>query len=203
MNIYFARHGESEANLENVISNRDLIHPLTQTGREQAANLAEHLIDTGITGIFCSPIQRAVETAVIIGAILKVPVAKADALSEFDCGIMEGRSDDKAWFEVGRAVRTWLEKDDLDYKIEGGESCHEVQDRFFIFVNRLIQLGRDETFLLISHGGTLRLTIPFLFQNLPSTLYQDHFFGYTDYAVAEVVEGKLICREWCGQKMFS
>ena len=29
MKIYFARHGESEANLENVISNRDLIHPLT------------------------------------------------------------------------------------------------------------------------------------------------------------------------------
>jgi broad specificity phosphatase PhoE len=140
---------------------------------------------------------------VIIGAILKVPVAKADALSEFDCGILEGHSDEKSWFEVGRAVRTWLEKGDLDYKIQDGESCHEVQNRFFIFVNRLIQLGGKETYLLVSHGGTLRLTIPFLFQNLPSTLYQDHFFGYTDYAVAEVLEGRLICTEWCGQKMFS
>ena len=110
MNLYFARHGESEANIENVISNRDCIHPLTLNRQEQAANLAEHLMDAGLAGIFCSPIQRAVETAEIVGALLQVPVAKADALREFDCGIMEGRSDEKAWFEIGHAVRTWLEK---------------------------------------------------------------------------------------------
>ena len=201
MKLYFARHGESEANIENVISNRELQHPLTQTGREQAANLAEHLIDAGIAGIFCSPIQRAVETAQIIGAVLKVPVARADALREFDCGVMEGRSDKEAWFEVGHVVRTWLEDEDLDYRIQDGESCHEVQDRFFIFVKRLIQLGGSDSFLLISHGGTLRLTIPFLFKNLPPALYRDHFFGYTDFAFTEVVDGKLICREWCGMKV--
>ena len=60
MNLYFARHGESEANIQNVISNRGLQHPLTLNGRKQAARLAEHLKDAGLAGIFCSPIQRAV-----------------------------------------------------------------------------------------------------------------------------------------------
>jgi broad specificity phosphatase PhoE len=31
--LYFARHGESIANTGNIISNRDLAHPLTPTGR--------------------------------------------------------------------------------------------------------------------------------------------------------------------------
>ena len=42
MNLYFARHGESEANIQNVISNRGWPHQLTLNGRQkQAARLAE------------------------------------------------------------------------------------------------------------------------------------------------------------------
>ena len=41
--IYFVRHGESEANLLNEISNRGLKHGLTERGRAQASALAETL----------------------------------------------------------------------------------------------------------------------------------------------------------------
>lgn len=201
MNLYFARHGESEANIQNVISNRGWQHPLTLNGRQQAALLAEHLKDAGLAGIFCSPIQRAVETAQIVGALLQVPVARADALREFDCGVMEGRSDDEAWFEIGHAIRMWFENDDLDYRIPEGESFREVRERFGVLVNKLIEVGGDHSYLLVSHGGTLRLTLPDLFQNLSRDLYQEHFFGFTDYARAEVLDGKLYCTEWCGRRV--
>ena len=45
------------------------------------------------------------------------------------------------------------------------------------------------------------MTIPFLLKNLPPNLYEDRFFDYTDYTLAEVVDGQLICREWCGKKI--
>jgi probable phosphoglycerate mutase len=201
MNIFFARHGESEANIKNIISNRGGQYPLTINGQKQAANLAIQLKDAGIAGIFCSPIQRAMETAQIVGALLKVPVARADALREFDCGVMEGRSDDEAWFEIGHAVRMWFEQNDLDYRIPEGESCTEVRVRFNTLVNKLIEVGGNNSYLLVSHGGTLRLTVPVLFHNLPKELYQDRFFGYTDFARAEVLDGKLYCREWCGRRV--
>ena len=35
--MYFNRHGGSQANILRQISNRGLVHPLTRTGREQAA----------------------------------------------------------------------------------------------------------------------------------------------------------------------
>ncbi len=201
MNIFFARHAESEANVKYVISNRGMEHPLTERGRNQAEELAETLKNEAIVGIFCSPIERAVETARIVGNKLNIPVAKADALREFDAGVMEGRSDEEAWFEIGRAMRMWLENGDVDYRILEGESLKEVQHRFNEFISKLVALGGDESYLLISHGGTFRMTIPYIFHELPESLYKDRFFNYTEYAKVEVLNSKLICTEWCGQKV--
>ena len=41
MRILFTRHGESEANIQHIISNRSLPHQLTEKGVDQAAALAE------------------------------------------------------------------------------------------------------------------------------------------------------------------
>lgn len=199
MNLYFARHGESEANTLNIISNRDSQHPLTEKGVAQALNLAEQLKDAKLAGIFCSPILRAMQTAQVVGEALKIPVAKADALREFDCGVVEGKSDMESWMAIGHAVRNWIEVGDLDYRIDGGESCREVMDRFNGFVQKLIGIGSSDSFLLVSHGGTLRLTLPLLFHDLPKELYQDQFFEYGNYARAEVMNGQFLCREWCGK----
>ena len=45
MLVYFVRHGESEANVLNVFSNRGTKHPLTSRGREQVEMLAGKLAD--------------------------------------------------------------------------------------------------------------------------------------------------------------
>jgi len=42
MKLYFARHGESEANTLGVISNRGLKHGLTDTGRLARMDLLDH-----------------------------------------------------------------------------------------------------------------------------------------------------------------
>jgi broad specificity phosphatase PhoE len=43
VNLYFIRHGESEANTRHVISNRESNFHLTPTGRQQIEALAEKL----------------------------------------------------------------------------------------------------------------------------------------------------------------
>ena len=70
MKLYFVRHGESEANVLQVISNRGWMHPLTEKGRQQANTLAEKLRGAGITKIYTSPLRRAVETAEILSRSL-------------------------------------------------------------------------------------------------------------------------------------
>src|SRR5512136_313555 len=108
MRFYFVRHGQSEANVQRVISNRDLPHPLTELGRRQADALAQALADVPLAAIYSSPIIRAVQTAQIVAASNGLPLEIADALREPDCGIMEGRADEEAWAEHDRVVYDWV-----------------------------------------------------------------------------------------------
>jgi len=95
MRIYFARHGESQANLLHEISNRGLRHGLTRKGREQAVALAQRLQHRPIAHIYSSPVLRAIETSVILANRLEVDYEITDALREYDCGILEGRVIDR------------------------------------------------------------------------------------------------------------
>jgi len=73
MRIFFARHGQSEANLLKVFSNRGWKHPLTAMGRQQAHELAARLRDRNVAAVFTSPLRRAVEAAQIVAEQLRVP----------------------------------------------------------------------------------------------------------------------------------
>src|SRR5215510_3422657 len=95
MKIYFARHGESEANLLHEFSNRGVKHGLTQKGRAQAAELAVELAAKPILRIYSSPLLRATQTAGILAEALGLEVEVTDALREYDCGVLEGRADEE------------------------------------------------------------------------------------------------------------
>jgi probable phosphoglycerate mutase len=65
MTIWFLRHGQSQANLEDRFAGRRDDSPLTDLGRSQALAAAAAL-SPGISGIVCSPLRRATETAALI-----------------------------------------------------------------------------------------------------------------------------------------
>ena len=79
MRIFMARHGETDWNVERRIQgNTDI--PLNENGIRQANSLASYLerqvVGKGgtFTHIFTSPLERAKETAEIVGNRLHVPV---------------------------------------------------------------------------------------------------------------------------------
>lgn len=49
MKLYFVRHGESEANTQHVISNRESPFGLTDLGKQQANTLVYNLRDVPVT----------------------------------------------------------------------------------------------------------------------------------------------------------
>ena len=69
--VILVRHGETPGNRER----RTQVYetPLTETGREQAARLAERIAAEGpVQAIYASDLARALETAEIIGGRLGV-----------------------------------------------------------------------------------------------------------------------------------
>ena len=172
MKIYFARHGESQANLLQVISNRSLPHGLTNKGREQAAALANCLKEATITRIFSSPVPRAEETSAIVAKSLGLAYEVVDALREVDCGVLEGKSDQAAWQQWQELQHAWLIEKKWAFCMEGGENFYQVYQRFIPFIQELINMYATTAggILCISHGSIYRLMLPLIINNIDERL---------------------------------
>lgn len=195
MRIYFARHAESQANLLHEISNRGLKHGLTHNGRAQAANLANKLQDIPLTCIYTSPVLRAIETCLILAHRLNLDYEVVEALREYDCGIIEGRSDDAGWQMWQELFDAWNIHQQWEKCIEGGESFYDLQARFLPFIDDLIhQYGAtDSNLLCISHGGLYRMMLPQVLQNAGDLFApnQPFNFDYTACIIGELCSTKL------------
>jgi len=203
MKLYFVRHGESQANLRHEISNRGLQYGLTFTGREQALALAQTLKNLKITHIYSSPILRAIETTIILANQLNLDYEIVDALREYDCGILEGHSDDASWKRWHELFDRWTVQKDWDYRLESSESFRDIQNRFVPFIDKLInQFGDTEAVILcVSHGGIYRLMLPLVLKNVDEETIKLHGIDYTTCIVAELAPEGLVCVEWNGKAM--
>jgi broad specificity phosphatase PhoE len=95
--IYIVRHGETDANLANMVNDKNIIIPLNKTGIKQAKKTGEYFnkirkLNSNNCCIYTSPSIRAVETATIIANKIKFnkTIIKDDRIIEVDYGKKSG-----------------------------------------------------------------------------------------------------------------
>ncbi|HEY9659835.1 MAG TPA: histidine phosphatase family protein [Allocoleopsis sp.] len=204
MKLYFVRHGESEANVLHVISNRGYQHGLTSKGRQQAQDLATQLQSTGASHIYTSPLLRAVQTAAILSNQLQIPYTLTDALREYDCGVIEGKSDAESWQLHRQLKADWLEHRLWECRIEQGESFLDIRSRFVPWIDQILEThASSENLILVGHGGTFACMLPLILTNLDIAFVLNQSFPNTSYVLAEVTCRGLVCLEWCGTVLLS
>ena len=155
--LYFARHGETEANREKRFSGRRDT-PLTDRGREQARAVGEILNrDVGMRpalNFVSSPLNRARSTMEIVRETLGLPqngYATDTRIEEIDLGLWdhltsaEARALDPALFDA-RAADKW------DVAVPGGENYEQVAARAAQWAESLAA----DTFA-VSHGALTRI----------------------------------------------
>ena len=199
MKLYFARHGESEANVQRIFWDRPYGYGLTDRGREQARALADSLADVGIAALYCSPILRAAQTAQIVGRRLNLTPEIEDALRERDVGILYGQEISPENLSLCyRITQQWMVHGNRDVRFEGGESYNDMVARFMPFIGRLEERYRDTdaNVLLISHGITLGTMLPHLLSNVDWAFSSAHPFDGSFYAVAELRDDEWVCLRW-------
>ena len=195
MKLYFVRHGESEANVQHVISNRESPFGLTERGRGQARTLADRLKDIPFTAIFSSPILRARETAEILSQAFSLEYQVTEALREYDCGILEEKADEESWRLHRHYYDEWTLHHNYTNKPEGGESFLEIKDRFLPFIESF-KHESDDHILLIGHGGLFHLMLPLVLTNIDNDFVSLHGIGYTECVIAELQDERFVCRQW-------
>ncbi len=149
---YFARHGQTQYNVERRLSGHFDI-PLTEQGIQQARAAAKN-IPTDVTDIYCSDLLRCRQTADILNEGRNVPITYDARLRERDFGALTG----KTWDEADPTGEVW-QKDEAqayDYSEHGGENAEGVRARV---QECLREIGAKcmGTPLIVTHGGVVRM----------------------------------------------
>jgi isoleucyl-tRNA synthetase len=146
---FFMRHGETEHNVQGILSFKDrAASGLTEKGKEQSREAAEALKKEKISLIYTSPYRRTKETAFIIADALGIPrdaVIEDDRLHEFDPGELDGKPK-RALSEWERSAASYHER------VPGGESYADAKRRFGEFLYDIDAKRANERVLVVTHG---------------------------------------------------
>ncbi|WP_374001715.1 histidine phosphatase family protein [Bdellovibrio bacteriovorus] len=163
INIVLVRHGETDANVKGLVCGQ-LETQLTRRGTEQANALRELLIQQNIkpTHIFCSPLQRAIDTCKI--AIQNDKIELVDALKETHTGSYSALTFDELHKKDARYSHQGLHSD-LNYP--DGESIQDLYFRMKKWIETVLlslPLEPNSDILIFGHGGTVNCFLHYFLQ---------------------------------------
>ncbi len=150
--LLLARHGQTADNAGGLIlGHRD--PPLSDVGREQAAQLAERARQAGVAALWTSPLRRARETADVAAAVLRLEPSVLADLIESDRGSWEGHAVAQLT-EISPELVRAFEDAAPDFVFPGGESIQDQIVRTRRALNVVAAGVRPA--LVVAHAGTIR-----------------------------------------------
>lgn len=158
--FYFARHGQTDANIQAVMCGGEWDIELNEAGIAQAKAATQLLQDTGhnIKTICASPMKRALKTAHILNEALSVPLTVVHELREWEVGEWSR----KPYHQV---PNLFLGSENPP----GGETRQEFQDR--IHRGLLASVQNEGPVLIVSHGCVWHVITKLL--NMPGGLIEN------------------------------
>jgi broad specificity phosphatase PhoE len=155
--LYLVRHGATLLSAEDRFAGSVDVK-LSDEGRAQAGHLAQRLADDHISAVYCSPMDRTVETASIVIRPQGLTPVAYDGLREIDHGRWEGLTRKEVESRFPEEYATW-ESDPFTFAPEGGESGISVLARALPVIREIVVKHQGENVLVVSHKATLRLLI--------------------------------------------
>lgn len=152
-NLYLIRHGQTATNRAQIIQGWDR-EPLNALGRRQAAATGARLAGAGIAAIYASPLERARETAQIIGLALGLAPAMIDELREMDTGRVSGLHGTQFMLRYPRLWWAWV-RDDARLTFPGGDRLADFYQRAAATITGLVQRHQGSSLAVVAHGGTI------------------------------------------------
>jgi probable phosphoglycerate mutase len=191
--LILIRHGQSHANVANIVSGRLSCTGLTDRGRDQVDLLARRLAyeqsEWPIAALYSTRLRRTVQTAEIVGQALGLPVSAE--LREPDYGSAEGRGWTEVISEFGRVpalhpytpiaarAESWAE-----YVSRTAHDLAMLSERHE--GRNVVVVGHAETVMAASHyflqlAPERRADIKFVVDHASLTVWQWHPLMWPDF----------------------
>jgi broad specificity phosphatase PhoE len=153
--VYLARHGQTAYNKEGRFQGQQAV-PLDDTGRAQAAELAEPAAGYGFAALWCSPLLRARETADIVAERIGLRPREDARLMETDAGDWTDRSFADVQAEAPELFAAFL-AGDPSFAFPGGESFAQQEVRVGAALDEVEQ--GELPALVVCHGMVIRAAL--------------------------------------------
>lgn len=152
--FHLVRHAEKDGG--DVLAGRTAGVHLSERGKAQAEQLARFFEREPVSRIFCSPLERARETAAPLARDKGLAVDLVDAFTEIDLGQWTGRrpaelAGDVAWERYNRFRG--------GTRAPGGESMLDVQARFVAALIDWRDVLAGQTVVVVSHAEPIRAAL--------------------------------------------
>lgn len=150
--LYLMRHGQTDWNIVHKLQGRTDI-PLNENGRQMAKEACKTYQNIKIDECFCSPLQRARETAELMLEGRNIPIEMDDRLQEMSFGAFEGEEN---IFDKPDHPMFTLFKKPADYvACEGSEKLEELFARTGEFMREVVipELQNGKEVLIVGHGA--------------------------------------------------
>lgn len=147
--LYMVRHAESP-----YVHGNERLRGLSEKGKEDARKIADILKHEGIEVFVSSPYTRAIETISVLAEASRKPIAQYEALHERAIGSMEVEIQMQ---DLLAAIKQSFS--DKDYKLEGGESTREAQERSVPIIRQLLTEHAGKKVAIGTHGNIMTIIL--------------------------------------------
>lgn len=202
MTLTLIRGAESAANEEGLLETVPPGPPLSPTGQEQAASLANRLKGNDYDGVYASDFLRTQQTARPLARELNEQVTVLKGLNEIPAGWFEGVPENIAAITYKEPLRAWLQSN-RSFGIPGAIDGTQFNGQFTAAVQTIYDNG-DEKPVAFSSGNAIMTWILMNVVNPKDSLLDDHPLPNTGKVVVKgnPVTGWTLL-EWDGITDFS
>lgn len=151
--LYIMRHGRTDWNDEHRLQGQVNTH-LNEAGIQMAKEAAVKCKDVHFDVCYCSPLDRARETAALVLAGRDIPIIYDDRLKEFGFGSYEGEAN--IFDRENCPLRVFFfHPEEYTIPVEGGESLDELYARTGAFLKEVVEpeLAAGKDVLIMGHGA--------------------------------------------------
>lgn len=177
MRVYLIRHGETEANTDEIYQYPDT--PLSKVGLEQSEILSLRFKTIKIDKIFSSPYVRTKQTAEVINKVKGKKIEYWEDLKEL---VKPSEFLGKGYFEkeleeIKLEIAEHIDDEDWHYSDE--ENFHDLRKRAEGVVRKVDSIKDLEDVLIVTHEGFMKFMIAtFLYREDITPRLFDYFYYF-------------------------
>lgn len=189
LNVYVARHGETQWNTE-MRSQGRLDSALTEKGIKDALSLGDRLKDIDFDRILSSPSGRTVKTAELVKGNRAIQLETDERLMEIDLGVWQGLTQKEIEERDPEAFYAYW-NDPSSFRGAKGETFLDVLhrvDEFFADLQKSLSSGNV---LVVTHGVVIKALYLLCRKWNIDQIWAPPFIHGTSLTIVRIEEGKM------------